>query len=259
MNQLRNQLRRGRKEYDVLPSCNHPNHFEYDHMFGYFCPDFEPRYKPKKKVSSRKERHFFKHLKILKVFKKIIEKKLGIDAKIIRGPKNFHYLVFRIPKGKKLKLMGLYAKAKKELLFVMYVKNWEKTWRAISTSDCQEQLDTSTITKALVRNGIFGIPHVVLACQRPPLPKLRKFLTRNRIEYMNYQYEGLSATIVAFLMMMIWKKAGRIKICPKCGQARLFLKFRKRPTCPSCGARVYMRRWLDFPLMSFPPPEIDTS
>lgn len=34
---------RWHRSEEWFSGCEHEKHFEYDHMFGYFCPDFEPR------------------------------------------------------------------------------------------------------------------------------------------------------------------------------------------------------------------------
>ncbi len=213
------------------------------------CPEFESA----NPFIPLKVRRFFKHLNNLHYFARILRGRFGLDAKVIRGPHNFHYLVIVIPKGRKIRFGDFYAKARKQIVVVFYIKNWTKTVRPVSVADVERQLAEKVIRTALIRNGVFGDAVVVFGCQRPLLPKLRKLLKRCRIEYLNYSHRGLSATLRAFLQRLIWKKAGRVRYCPRCGQERIFLKFRKRPTCPCCGSRPYMRRWLYEPPDAGPP------
>jgi len=238
--------------YKGIPSCKKCRHFgkESCPYFGlpilptdYPCPDFEH----KNWRIPRKARHFFKHYDNLVLFKKVIEERLKLEAHIVRGRNNFHYLVVRIPRGKKIRLGDFYARAKSDVIVVFYIRNWRKTWRPVSLCDVERQLSDESIKVALSRLGISGKVVKVFACQNPLLPKIREFLKERGIEYLNYRHQGLSVCIRAFFQLLIWRVAGRVRYCPRCGQKRIFLKFRKRPTCPSCGHRPYMSKWLLVP------------
>jgi len=235
--------------YKGTPSCKKCRHYgkESCPYFGlpvsptdFPCPDFEH----KNWRIPRKVRYFFKHYDNLVLFKKVIEERLGLEAHIVRGKRNYHYLLVIIPKDKKIWLGRFYAKAKNNILILFYIKNWRKTWRPLSVSDVERQLSDEAIMSVLSRLGVSGKVVKVLGCQKPLLPKIREMLARKRIEYLNYTHKGLSVCLRAFFQRIIWKKAGRLRYCPRCGQGRIFLKFRKRPTCPSCGYRPFMSRWL---------------
>ena len=159
----------------------------------------------------------------------------------------------KIPRGKKIKIGDLYAKARRDIHVLLYIKNWVKTDRPLSVSDVEKQVKEEILRRVLAKAGVSGKVIVVVGCQRPLLPKIRRMLARRRIEYLNYHHRGLTVCLRAFFQRLIWKFAGRIRYCPKCGQERIFLKFRKRPTCPSCGARPYMSKWLYEPPQAGPP------
>ena len=235
--------------YKSFLTCESCRHFRKESCpyFGlpilptdYPCPDFEH----KNWRIPRKVRYFFKHYDNLLRFKMVFEKKLGFEAFIVRGRNNFRYLVVRIPRRRKIRFGRFYAISDEDIILFLYVKNWTKTWRPVSLADIERQLSDDVVKGVLSKLGIRGKVVKVFACQKPLLPMARKFLAERGILYMNYTHDCLVPCITAFVKRIIWKLARRIRYCPKCGQERLFLKFRKRPTCPSCGHRPYMSKWL---------------